>query len=160
MLRLAVLVLSFLALGHPALAGPIGPRDGWVIAESAKPYARLIDDLKAAVKAEKMIVVTQAGPTQAARARGIEIPGNRVLGVFNNDFAVRTLETSTAAMIEAPVRFYVTEGPDGAGWLSYKRPTAVFASYADEGGKALGEIAAELDAIFAAIADRALAGER
>ena len=60
-----------------------------------------------------MGVVTQAGPTQAAASRGITIPGNRVIGVFNNDFAVNILALSTAAMIEAPIRFYVTEGADG-----------------------------------------------
>ncbi|MEM8594846.1 MAG: DUF302 domain-containing protein, partial [Pseudomonadota bacterium] len=122
-----------------------------------KDYATLLEDLRAAIKEEGMIKVTEAGPTGAAKARGIEIPGNRVLGVFRNDFAVRTLATSTAAMIEGPIRFYVTEAPDGQGWLSYRKPTAVFAPYADEGGTALSTIAEELDTVFAAIAARALA---
>ena len=39
------------------------------------------------------------------RSGGIEIPENRVVGVFNNDYAVRILDMSTAAMIEAPLRF-------------------------------------------------------
>jgi uncharacterized protein (DUF302 family) len=105
-----------------------------------------------------MFIVTEAGPTAAARRRGIVIPGNRVVGVFRNDFAVRVLETSVAAMIEAPIRFYVTEDAEGAGWLSYKRPSAVFEPYEAEAGAELGGIAEELDAIFAAIAARALAG--
>jgi hypothetical protein len=49
-----------------------------------------------------LIVVTQAGPTAAAKKRGITIPGNRVIGVFNNDLARNVLESSTAALIEAP----------------------------------------------------------
>ncbi|MEO1456354.1 MAG: DUF302 domain-containing protein [Pseudomonadota bacterium] len=84
------------------------------------------------------------------------MPGNRVLGVFRNDFAVRILRVSTPAMIEAPIRFYVTEAPDGRGWLSYRTPSAVFAPYAEDGGAALAEASAELDTIFAAIAARAL----
>ncbi|MEM7496538.1 MAG: DUF302 domain-containing protein [Pseudomonadota bacterium] len=144
-------------LPPPADAGPIAPREGWAIAQSTKSYADLLEALKTAIKAEGMFKVTEAGPTEAAKGRGIEIPGNRVIGVYRNDFAVRALEASTAAMIEAPIRFYVTEAADGAGWLSYKTPSAVFAPYSDEGGEPLADIATELDGIFAAIAERALA---
>jgi len=77
--------------------------------------------------------------------------------VFRNDFARRMLETSVSAGIEAPIRFYVTENPDGTATLSYKRPTTVFAPYADEGKDALKGLAAELDEIFAKIAELATA---
>lgn len=135
-----------------ANAGSIAPREGWAVHDTAMSYADLLASLKSAVKAEGMIVVTQAGPTEAAKKRGIDIPGNRVIGVYRNDFAVRALAASTAAMIEAPIRFYVTENADGTATLSYKTPSAVFAPYADEGGAELAQIAGELDAIFAAIA--------
>ena len=160
MIRLvcAATLALVLAAPVPAAAGPIPPREGWEIAESAYPYDDLLARLKEAVRAEGMFVVTEAGPTAAARRRGIVIPGNRVVGVFRNDFAVRVLETSIAAMIEAPIRFYVTEDTDGAGWLSYERPGAVFAPYAEEGGAELRRIAEELDTIFAAIAARTVAG--
>ena len=78
-----------------------------------------------------------------------------MIGVFNNDFAVRVLATSTAAMIEAPIRFYVTENADGTATLSYKLPSTVFAPYLDEGGADLAALAAELDRHFAAIAAQA-----
>lgn len=144
-----------LALTMPATA-EMAPREGWAVHKTEKPYAQLIDDLKSAVKANKFGVVTQAGPTGAAKRRGITIPGNRVIGVFNNVYAVRTLELSTAAMIEAPIRFYVTETPDGTGTLSYKTPSMVFAPYFDEAGSDLEDIAAELDTAFAQIADMAV----
>ena len=115
----------------------------------------MIEDLKSAVKAHKFGVVTQAGPTKAAARRGVTIPGNRVIGVFNNVFAVRTLETSTAAMIEAPIRFYITENDDETATLSYKTPSFVFAPYMEEGGAELAAIASELDSIFASIAAEA-----
>jgi uncharacterized protein (DUF302 family) len=38
--------------------------------------------------------------------------------VFRNDYAVRMLEASIPAGIEAPLRFYVTENPDGQTRLS------------------------------------------
>ena len=139
-----------------AFAGPVTERDGWAVHPTTKPYQTLIDDLKAAVTAEGMAVVTEAGPTGAAASRGITIPGNRVLGVYNNDFAVRVLELSTAAMIEAPIRIYVTENEDGTATLSYKTPTHVFTPYLEEGGASLAAIAEELDGRFEAIASGAV----
>lgn len=133
----------------------ITDREGWVVLPTEIPYADLIDAVKAATKANKMGVVTEAGPTAMAASRGITIPGNRVIGVFNNDFAVRILALSTAAMIEAPIRIYVTETEDGTGTLSYKTPTFVFAPYSEEGGQELAEMAAELDSRFEAIATAA-----
>ena len=152
----AVSVLAILFYSH-ALAGSVEPRAGWQVHQTDKPYKQLIADLKTAVKAEGLIVVSQAGPTGAARKRGIEIPGNRVIGVFNNDFAVRALGFSTAAMIEAPIRFYVTEDADGSATLSYKTPSHVWTPYLEEGGRGLSELAAELDALFTEIAARAIA---
>ncbi|UAB87507.1 DUF302 domain-containing protein [Ruegeria sp. SCSIO 43209] len=143
-------------LAMPAWADGIEPLTGWAVYSSGKSYETLVDDTKAAVKENGLIVVTQAGPTKAAASRGITIPGNRVIGAFNNDYAVRVLETSTNAMIEAPIRFYVTENEDGTATLSYKTPSFVFAPYADEGGDALREIATELDAKFQAVAENAV----
>ncbi|WP_170455935.1 DUF302 domain-containing protein [Ruegeria arenilitoris] len=145
--------LGLLAL--PALAADIEPRPGWAFHPATKTYDALVADTIAAVKANSLIVVTQAGPTKAAAARGITIPGNRVIGVFNNDYAVRVLEQSVPAMIEAPIRLYVTENEDGTATLSYKTPSLVFAPYIG-GSDALPAIAAELDAKFAAIAEMAV----
>ncbi len=152
-LRLLAAVIAF---GHPAVASAdIQPRPGWQVIETEFTHAELLERLTSAVAAENMGVVTQAGPTAAALQRGIEIPENRVVGVFNNDFAVRILTLSTAAMIEAPVRFYVTEDADGTATLSWKTPSFVFAPYVDEGGEDLARIAGELDGRFEAIAARA-----
>ncbi|MEO0682579.1 MAG: DUF302 domain-containing protein, partial [Pseudomonadota bacterium] len=99
----------------------------------------------------------EAGPTKVAAKRGETIPGNRVLGVYRNDFAVRAVRLFPAAMIEAPIRFYVTEDADGSATLSWKTPGFVFAPYAAEAGPDLAAMAGELDAIFEAIAARATA---
>lgn len=158
MLRASVAAV-FIAVASAANAqvADLAPRDGWAVIPSEHDFATLVDRVRAAVKTEGLAVVTQAGPTGAAKARGITIPGNRVIGAFNNIFAVRILEASTAAMIEAPVRLYVTENADGSATVSYKLPSAVFAPYVDEGGAALEAAAVELDAIFAAIAAGAAA---
>lgn len=130
----------------------MSPRAGWSHMQTSKSYPQLINDLKAAVKSHKFGVVTEAGPTEVALKRGVHIPGNRVIGVFNNVYAVRVLELSTAAMIEAPIRFYVTENADGSADLSYKLPSTVFAPYTREAGPDLMTISQELDATFASIA--------
>ena len=126
-------------------------REGWKVHPTSFAYTDLISRVKTATKKNKMGVVTQAGPTGAAKNRGVTIPGNRVIGVFNNAFAVEMLNASESAMIEAPVRFYVTEQPDGTATLSYKTPSHVFAPYADDSPQVM-KIAAKLDETFAAIA--------
>lgn len=138
-----------------AAAESVTPRDGWVVMQSDKAFDVLLDDLKSAVRANKMGVVTQAGPTGAAANRGITIPNNRVVGVFNNVFAVRILGLSPAAMIEAPIRIYLTEDDAGHATLSYKTPTLVFSPYVAEAGDDLIAASTELDAIFLAIAEAA-----
>lgn len=135
-------------------AGSIEPRVGWEVRDTEKTFNALVSSLRAAAKTNGMIIVTQAGPTKAAASRGITIPGNRIMGVYNNDFAVRMLEQSVPAMIEAPVRFYVTENTDGTATLSWKTPSFVFAPYATE-APGVTAIAEELDAKFLAIGDAA-----
>ncbi|WP_291727282.1 DUF302 domain-containing protein [Leisingera sp. F5] len=154
-MHLKRLAAALILAASAAAAGNIAPRDGWAVHETSKPYEQLIQDVKAAAKAEGLGVVTQAGPTKAAAARGITIPGNRVIGLFNNDFAVKILALSTAAMIEAPVRLYVTGEENGSATLAYKLPSHVFAPYTDEGGDALKALAEQLDRRFALIAERA-----
>nr|WP_246030377.1 DUF302 domain-containing protein [Litoreibacter halocynthiae] len=148
------MLIVALSLWAGFAAADVTARPGWVVMETSKPYDQLVKDVIKAVKANKMGVVTQAGPTGAAKARGITIPGNRVIGVFNNTFAVRILALSTAAMIEAPVRLYVTQTQSGA-TLSYKTPSLVFAPYMEESDPDLGVAASELDVIFMTIAEAA-----
>lgn len=153
-MRLFLSTALSVCLALPALA-EMAPRDGWWVKTTTKPYQQLIDDVKAAVKANKFGVVTEAGPTAVAAKRGVTIPGNRVIGVYNNKYAVRVLNLSTAAMIEAPIRMYVTENDDGTATLSYKLPTTIYAPYMAEAGPDLDVAAKELDAVFATIAETA-----
>ncbi|WP_421981172.1 DUF302 domain-containing protein [Roseibium sp.] len=153
---LSFFLLVFFSLS-PAMADSVAEREGWQVIATDKPYQALVDDLKAAIKAEKMLLVTQASASAGAKGRGLTIPGNRVMGVYRNDYAIRMLEASVAAGIEAPIRFYVTEDTGGTATLSWKTPSFVFAPYMEEGGDALAELAAELDSVFQTIAAKAVA---
>ena len=145
--------LVFLA-AQPATSW--GDLPGWSATKTPHAYNTLIERLNAAVKANKMGLVTRASATLGAKSLGKTIPGNMVVGVYRPDFAVRMLEASVPAGIEAPIRFYITENPDGTATLSYKKPSTVFAPYSD-GGEELKDMAQELDALFAKIAAEATA---
>ena len=152
-MRRLIFLLCVLAM---PLQAEMAPREGWAVLKTDKPYSDLVDAVKSSAKSNGMGVVTQAGPTGAAKQRGIEIPGNRVIGLFNNVYAVRILGMSTAAMIEAPIRMYVTEDANGTATLSYKTPSTVFAPYMEEADPDLAVAAKELDTIFQAIAAKAV----
>ncbi len=152
MLRFTLASLTVFLMVSTGSAGTVGPRAGWSVIDTKLSFSALVERLEAAVKAEKMGLVTAASASDAAKAAGFTIPGNRIVGVYRNDFARRMLAASVPAGIEAPIRFYVTENPDGTATLSYKTPSTVFAPYLDEGKDALKSLAGELDAIFARIA--------
>lgn len=157
-MRLLVSVFFWLVVtAGVSQADSLSDRQGWKVIPTKQSYSDLVESVKAAVKAEKMLLVTQASASSGAKGRGLKIPGNRIMGVYRNDYAIRMLEASVAAGIEAPIRFYVTENSDGTGTLSWKTPGFVFAPYMEEGGEALAELAAELDGVFQTIADTAVA---
>jgi len=146
--------LLALILAAPVGADPRWPDQGWQVTPTSLAYDDLLEALRKAVEAEGMFVVTEAGPTAAAANRGITLPGNRVVGVFRNDYAVRILRLSVPAMIEAPMRFYVTENDNGSATLSWKTPSHLLEPYVDEAGEELEAVARELDTLFTAIARR------
>jgi uncharacterized protein (DUF302 family) len=149
------LLLALLFTGPAAAAELPDARPGWVIEPTAHGYGALIQQLDRAVAASPLNVVTRASATVGAKSLGQEIPGNMVVGVFAPQFAIRLLEASVAAGIEAPLRLYITEDPDGTATLSYKTAAHVLAPYKQEGGPELTALAGELDRILADIAARA-----
>jgi uncharacterized protein (DUF302 family) len=150
-------LFAALVLNVPAASADMSAMAGWSVTKTKHSYKELIGRVDAAVKANKMGLVTRASATVGAKAKLKKtIPGNMVIGVYRPDFAVRMLGASIPAGIEAPIRLYLTENEDGTATLSYKLPSAVFAPYTD-GGAALSAMAVELDAIFAKIAAEASA---
>ncbi|NMG44566.1 DUF302 domain-containing protein [Aromatoleum toluvorans] len=124
------------------------PPDGLRTIASAYPFPELLDRLQSAVDRHGLAVVAVASASRGAAARGVKIPGNAVVMVFRNDYAVRMLQASVPAGVEAPLRYYVTENADGTATLSWRTPGSVFGPY---GSPRLDELARELDPIFEAI---------
>jgi uncharacterized protein (DUF302 family) len=156
-LLLCFAVAVVLAVGARA-APALEPNDfvdpQTVVIATPHEFAALKVRLEAAVAENGFFVVSQASASAGAAGRGVAIPGNLVVGVFRNDYAVRMLDASVAAGIEAPLRFYVTEKADGTATLSYRKPSRVFAPY---GVPELTAMAGELDPIWAKIARDATA---
>ncbi len=111
--------------------------------------------LEKAIEANKMGLVAQASASRGAASRGVKIPGNLVLMVFRNDYAVRMLAASVPAGIEAPLRLYVTEGANGKASVTWRDPSAVFAPY---GSAELDSMARELDPVIEKIVRDAAGG--
>jgi uncharacterized protein (DUF302 family) len=155
MILVSSLLLAVLCAAPAAAAELPDTRPGWVIERTEQGYAELIENVDGAVAASPLNVVTRASATVGAKSLGQDIPGNMVVGVFAPEFAIRLLEASLAAGIEAPLRLYITENPDGTATLSYKAAAHVLAPYAEEGGQALTALATELDTVLEQIADQA-----
>ncbi len=152
-------LLLAVSLTGPAVGQTVGQTvahyPGTVTVATKHSFDTLVERVEQAVAANKMGLVAQASASRGASSRGVKIPGNAVLEVFRNDYAVRMLAASVPAGIEAPLRVYVTENADRTASITYRKPTAVFAPY---GSKALDEMARELDPIFERIVRGAAGG--
>lgn len=147
-MRLYFVMLVGLLMATPAdAAGMSYPKDVQVI-NTGQPFLAYVDKLKSAIKANRMGIVGLACATCGAKAIGKTIAGNRVIMIFNPHFAVRMLNASIPAGVEAPLRLYVVEEKDGSAVLSYKAPSQVFGPYKNT---ELDKMALELDQIVAKI---------
>lgn len=152
-------VRLFACAGMLMLAAAVSAQDavppGTRTVHSRLGFDALVARTEAAIGKQKMGLVAKASASQGAAGRGIKIPGNAVLMVFRNDYAVRMLAASVPAGIEAPLRLYVTENADGTAALTYRTPSTVFAPYKNE---KIDAMARELDPIFESIAREATGG--
>ena len=152
---LVTAVLLLVPLGEQALAASSDPLAEQIAVSTPHGFDVLWNRVQQAVRDNKMGIVGQASASRGAASRGITIPGNAVVMVYRNDFAVRMLKANVPAGIEAPLRLYVTENSDGTATLRYRTPSAVFKAYEDA---TLNDMARELDAIFEKIVGQATGG--
>ncbi|OFZ73034.1 MAG: hypothetical protein A2W04_09125 [Betaproteobacteria bacterium RBG_16_64_9] len=131
-----------------------GPLPGTRTAASPHSFDATVERLEKSIEANRMGLVAQASASRGAAARKVKIPGNAVLMVFRNDYAVRMLASSVPAGMEAPIRIYATEAADGQTTVTWRTPSALFAPYRSP---AVDALARELDPIFEKIVADALA---
>src|SRR3989338_472595 len=150
-------VLLVLALAVWGSSPPAAAAEEGVAGASRAPFSGGAGAREHAVAEQKMALVCHANAQRGAAGRGVTIPGNQVMMVFRNHFAVRLLPAAPRAGFEAPIRIYLYENPDGTATVTYRTPSAVLAPYPHPAVRA---VAAELDPIFKAIVDRAVAAPR
>jgi uncharacterized protein (DUF302 family) len=134
---------------------PTDPLPGSVVTPTSLAFDVLLQRLQEAVRASGLDLIAAPSASHNAAARGIPLPGNAVLLVFNNALAVRLLHASVPAGYEAPMRLYVTESADRTASVSYRLPSALLAPY---GSPALAALGHELDALFDQVVARAVEG--
>lgn len=143
-LTLILVALCWTAAPASGQGAPAGPPELRTYA-TVHDFKTLVGRLEAAVTANGMIQLSKASASAGAAARGVTIPGDAVVFVFRNDFAVRMLRANVAAGIEAPIPIHVFETPENRASVAYVRPTALFKPY---GNGDLDRMAGELDEIF------------
>jgi len=148
-LALAVLLAVPVKAENPA------PYSGMVTVETGKPFGKFVKAVGPAIKEHKFNIVGVACGSCAAKSMGKTIPGNREFFFFAPRYAVRMLTASTAAGIEAPVRFYVTENSDQTATVTYRLPSHVFGAYEVPELTVMGR---ELDKMMTTILASAIAG--
>ena len=102
-----------------------------------------------------MELVALASASRGAAGQGVKIPGNAVVMVFRDDFAVPVLEAGVPPGIEARPRIYVIENRAGTSSLTDRKPMADFAAY---GSGKLDAMAKELDSSREKIGSDAASG--
>ena len=70
------------AVERPSEAANAAPYPGTKVIATSFTFGQLRNSLEAAIEKSGMYVVTSASASAGARRRGIEIPGNLVLGVI------------------------------------------------------------------------------
>lgn len=141
--------IALLALSLIAPSAHAQTPEGMVSVATRHSFDTLFERLEEAVSKNGLGVVAMASASRGAASRGVKIPGNAVIMVFRNDYAVRMLTASVPAGFEAPLRLYLTENRDGSSTLTYRKASAVFAPYRNA---EIDRLARELDELFAKIA--------
>jgi hypothetical protein len=94
MLRTTLLMLRLAAALVTSSAGAGGndsPYPGTQTFKSAYSFPETVARLEKSIETNKMGLVARASASAGAAARGVTIPGNAVLMLFRNDYAVRML---------------------------------------------------------------------
>jgi len=77
-----LLVMASLGLTKPVSA-EMSQRDGWAVIKTGMTHADLVASTRAEIKDNGLVVVPQAGPTNAAAAPGSQLPGTPGIAAVN-----------------------------------------------------------------------------
>lgn len=126
----ACLAAFMLSVALPARSENPTPYPGTVTVETGRAFEPFVDAFAKAITGNGFNIVGIACANCAIKGVfGETVPGNRVFLFFKPAYARRMLAASVAAGIEAPIRVYATEAPDGTAHVTWRKPSAVFGAY-------------------------------
>jgi len=128
-------------------------RDFQRVRISRLPLAGVVSRLRDAITANDVWVLHEIDPQTLLRKGGYAIAAARQIFFFHPRLMARLLTADAAALIEAPLKFAVTELEDGGVAVRWLDPEAAFARYNHPDLTSLGK---ELAQLCVHIADRAL----
>jgi len=126
-------------------------RDFQRVRISRLPLAGVVSRLRDAITANDVWVLHEIDPQTLLRKGGYAIAAARQIFFFHPRLMARLLTADAAALIEAPLKFAVTELEDGGVAVRWLDPEAAFARYNHPDLTSLGK---ELAQLCEHIADR------
>lgn len=153
---LEALTIPLLTLAMVLAAGvaesPAGDPERTVEKVSASPFQTTVNQLEAAVKANRLMLVGQMNHQNMLTMMNVKIKGSQTFEVFHPQHGKILFENEPAAGIAIPLRLYVYEGADGKTVVTYYKPSAAFAPFKHPELDKLGKT---LDGILQNILDAA-----
>jgi uncharacterized protein (DUF302 family) len=143
-----MLIRSFIYVLMSLLLFGCGQPDGnddVQIIQSRDLYPVFVDRLKTAI-AENGLKIAIGGCGKCS-IKTIEVPeeNTEIISVYRPDLSLKMMQAGAAAGGDVPLRFYVTQPPDGRARLTYHMPSHALSVF--EAPK-LKPIAEELDQVF------------
>ena len=144
---MGLLTLALL-LAVGATGSLAGDPDRTVEKVSGSPFQATVQQLEAAVKANRLMIVGQMNHQNMLTMMNMKIKGSQTIEVFHPQYGKILLENDAAAAIAVPLRLYVYERADGKTVVTYYKPSAAFAPFKhpelDNLGKTLDGILHEI----------------
>ncbi|MBI5410830.1 MAG: DUF302 domain-containing protein [Nitrospirae bacterium] len=119
---------------------------------SGSPFQATVQQLEAAVKANRLMVVGQMNHQNMLTMMNMKIKGSQTFEVFHPQYGKTLFENEPAAGIAIPLRLYVYERADGKTVVTYYKLSAAFAPFKHPEMDKLGKT---LDGILEAIVEAA-----
>jgi uncharacterized protein (DUF302 family) len=95
-------------------------------------FARTVKQLETAIKQRGLMIVATIDHQNMLRMVGGNIRGAKTLEFGKPDMMKSILADNPEVGVEIPLKIYVYERADGKTVVSYRKPSAAFASYGNE----------------------------
>lgn len=127
-LMIPLLTLA-MVLGAGVAGSLAGDLERTVEKVSAGPFQTTVQQLEAAVKANRLMIVGQMNHQNMLTMMNMKIKGSQTFEVFHPQYGKTLFENEPAAGIVIPLRLYVYERMDGKTVVTAYMPSAAFAPF-------------------------------